>query len=136
MLSIIILTKNAELTLADCISNIHDIADELIVVDSESTDRTVEIAKINRAKVYIHPMQDFASQRNFAIEQAKGDWVLYLDADEFATKRFCDEVKKTIQTHTNPEIGGYYIHRKTYYLGKDWGFLDKIIKNLLISILQ
>jgi glycosyltransferase involved in cell wall biosynthesis len=126
MLSIIILTKNAEPTLADCISNIHSIADEIIVVDSGSTDRTVEVAKINRAKVFVQHMKDFATQRNFAIQQAKGDWVLYLDADEFATKRFCREVNHVIQNHTESEIGGYYIHRKTYYLGKDWGFTDKV----------
>jgi glycosyltransferase involved in cell wall biosynthesis len=134
MLSVIILTKNAEVTLADCISNIHPIADELIVIDSKSTDRTTEIAKINRAKVYIREMDDFASQRNFAIKHATGDWVLFLDSDEFATKRFCIEVKKTIQEFDqSSEIAGYYIHRKTYYLGKDWDFSDKVQRLLLKS---
>ncbi|HRN70584.1 MAG TPA: glycosyltransferase family 2 protein [Candidatus Woesebacteria bacterium] len=127
MITVIIITKNAEITLADCISNIQPIADQLIVVDSGSTDRTVEIAKINRAEVFTRTMDDFASQRNFAMEKAKGEWVLYLDSDEFATKRFCEEVKRTITEH-DPKSGinGYFIHRKTYYLGKDWGFTDAV----------
>lgn len=127
MVSVIILTKNAEHTLADCMSNVRDIADEILVIDSGSSDRTVEIAKINNARVIEHQMENFADQRTMAISLAKGDWLLYVDADEFATKRFCAEVKKVINTY-DPEsgIGGYFIRRKTYYLGKDWGFTDSV----------
>lgn len=127
MITVIIITKNAEITLADCISNIQPIADQLIVLDSGSTDRTVEIAKINRAEVFTREMDNFAEQRNFAITKAKGEWVLYLDADEFATKRFCEEVKNVISQHDSQSgVNGYFIHRKTYYLGKDWGFTDTV----------
>ncbi len=127
MLSVIILTKNSEFTLADCIGNIKPIADEVIVVDSESTDRTVEVAKIAGAKVIRRGLKNFADQRDFAFRQAKGDWVLYLDSDEFATKRFCAEVKKIISEYDpSSDIGGYYIKRKTYYYGKDWGMTDQV----------
>lgn len=127
MLSIIILTKNSELTLADCIGNVMPIADEFVVVDSGSTDRTVEVANIAGAKVVVREMTDFADQRNFAFKQAKGDWILFLDSDEFATKRFCAEVKNVISKHDDEsEYGGYFIKRKTYYYGKDWGLTDQV----------
>lgn len=127
MLSIIILTKNSEITLADCISNVLPIAGEVIVVDSGSTDRTIEIAKMQGARVIEHPMKNFADQRNVAMQHAKGDWVLYLDSDEFVTQRFCREVTKIIDGYSQEsDIGGYYIARKTYYYGKDWGLTDHV----------
>ncbi len=127
MLSVIILTKNSELTLADCIGNIKPIAGEVIVVDSGSSDRTGEVAKLAGARFIEHPMNNFADQRNFAFKQAKGTWVLYLDSDEFVTKRFCQEVKQIIDEYTpDSDIGGYYLKRKTYYYGRDWDLTDEV----------
>lgn len=127
MLSIIILTKNSEPTLADCIEKVRPLADELLVVDSGSSDRTQEIAKMLGAHVVEHDMKDFADQRNFALKQAKGDWVLYLDSDEFATKKFCDEVRHVIKNYPeDAHVAGYFIQRKTYYLGRDWGIIDQV----------
>lgn len=127
MLSVIVLTKNSEITLADCIGNVKSIAGEVIVVDSGSTDRTIEVAKISGATVIEHTFDNFSDQRNFAFKHTKGKWVLYLDSDEFVTKRFCAEVKRIMDDYNpNSDIGGYYLKRKTYYLGKDWGLTDQV----------
>lgn len=127
MLSVIILTKNEEAVIADCIESIKDLADEIIVIDSSSEDRTVDIAKHLGAKVFEHDFIDFSKARNFGIEQAKGDWVLYIDADEQATNSFIGEVKDSISHYKiDSSIGGYYIRRKTFYYGRDWQFIDKV----------
>lgn len=82
-LAVLILTKNEEKNLAETIRSVKDIADEVVVIDSGSTDRTVEIAKSLGARVAVRPWDnDFSAQRNFALEQTDASWVLFLDADE------------------------------------------------------
>ena len=81
-LAILILTKNEEINIVDVVQNAKKCTDEVIVIDSGSTDRTVELAKEQGAKVAFRAWDDdFAAQRNFALEQTEADWVLYLDAD-------------------------------------------------------
>lgn len=82
----IILTKNEEKNLPGALQNAASWADEILVVDSGSDDRTVEIAQKGGASVIYRAWDgDFAAQRNFALTGAHGDWVLYLDADERLT---------------------------------------------------
>ena len=82
-LSVIILTKNEKKNIETTIRNAWRCADEVLVVDSGSTDKTVELAEKNGARVVFRAWNnDFAAQRNFALTQTKADWVLYLDADE------------------------------------------------------
>ena len=127
MLSVIILTKNEEDVIKDCIESIKEVADEIIVVDSQSSDNTVEIAKKLGAKVYDHRFVDFAEQRNFAFSKSKGDWVLYLDADEQANFAFISEMKQAIKNYSEDSgIGGFYIARKTFFFDKDWKYYDKV----------
>lgn len=127
MLSIIILTKNSESTIADCLESLKNFGDEILVIDSNSEDRTRDIAKMLGAKVIQHPFENFADQRNYALKHAQGDWVLYLDSDEQAISEFKKEVTALIQNHdSNSEVNGYYIFRKIYYYGKDWGFADRV----------
>lgn len=127
MLSVLIITKNEEELIADCIKSIKDIADEVIVLDANSTDKTREIAEKLGAKVVVNKFIDFADQRNFGFRQSQGDWVLYLDSDERATEEFRCDLKSTISSYDeNSQIGGYYIKRKTYFYGKDWGLTDKV----------
>jgi len=127
MLSVLVLTKNEEDVIADCLESVKDIADEILVIDAKSDDRTPEIAQHLGAKVISHEFQDFASQRNFAFSKAKGDWVLYLDADERATSEFKTALQKILQHHREENgIGGYYIQRKTFFYGKDWGLTDRV----------
>src|SRR5579863_8491843 len=85
-LSVVIITFNEEAYLGRTLQSVQAlVADgkgEIIVVDSESTDRTVEIAKTYGARVFVEVWKGFAAQRNSAIDKATGDWILSLDADE------------------------------------------------------
>ena len=82
-LSVLILARNEANHIADCIASVR-FADEILVIDSGSTDDTVRIAEAAGARVLRHAMTEagFAGQRNFAQEQATSDWIFYLDADE------------------------------------------------------
>ena len=81
-IGVLILTYNEELNIGDCIES-ASFADEIVVIDSGSTDQTVDIAQKLGVKVIIHPMTEgFAAQRNFAVTQTEAEWVMFLDADE------------------------------------------------------
>ena len=96
-LCIIILTKNEEKDIEAAVQNARQCADEVLVVDSGSTDRTVELAKKNGARVVFREWDnDFAAQRNFALTQTEADWVLYLDADERMNDQLLAAVKKNV----------------------------------------
>ena len=96
-LCIIILTKNEEKDIEAAVQNARQCADEVLVVDSGSTDRTVELAKKNGARVVFRAWDnDFAAQRNFALTQTEADWVLYLDADERMNDELLAAVKKIV----------------------------------------
>lgn len=127
MLSIIILTKNSEETITACLESLRGLGDEVVIVDSQSTDRTVQIAEKFGAKVTQHEFKDFSDQRNFALQQVTGEWVLYIDSDEEATEEFKEEVRKVIGNYkTDSGIGGYFTRRKTFYFGKDWDLVDRV----------
>lgn len=127
MLSIIILTYNEEDVIGECLASLGDFGDEVIVIDSFSTDKTQEIAKRHKAKVVEHRLLDFFSQRNFALDTTRGDFVYYIDADEVVTEDFKKEVKAAILNYPNtPFIGGWFIRRETYYFGKRWGLTDQV----------
>ena len=82
-LSVCMIVKNEERFLGQCLASVKDIADELIVIDTGSTDRTIEIAREHGAQVgYFEWCNDFAAARNASIAAATGDWILFLDADE------------------------------------------------------
>lgn len=90
-LSAVILTSNEEEDIADCIKTLS-FADEIIVVDDCSTDATVTIAKKIGARIYTRKLDDFASQRNYGLSVATGDWVLFIDADERVSKNLRNEI--------------------------------------------
>jgi (heptosyl)LPS beta-1,4-glucosyltransferase len=113
MISAIILTKNEEANIADCIESVGW-ADEVVVLDSESTDSTIKIAQKMGAKVFYHPFSNFPEQRNAAIQLAGTDWILFVDADERVTAELANEVRSVIQ---NPDIDGWWIPRRSNYFG-------------------
>ncbi|MGH7952227.1 MAG: glycosyltransferase family 2 protein, partial [Limisphaerales bacterium] len=102
-LSVIIPCFNEEKMIGDCMASVR-FADEIIVVDSFSTDRTLEIARPLAAKILQHEYVNPAAQKNWAIPQAKHEWVLILDADERATPELEAEIKRILQ---NPKHDGY-----------------------------
>ena len=82
-LTVVVLTKNEEKNIAVVVQNAKKVAAEVLIVDSGSTDKTVALAEANNAKVVYRAWDnDFAAQRNFALQHVKTEWVLYLDADE------------------------------------------------------
>ena len=93
-ISACVITKNEEKNIGKWLQEMSAIADEMIVVDTGSTDNTVNMAKRAGAKVYHFKwINDFAAAKNHAIEQATGDWILFLDADEY----FSDETKHNVR---------------------------------------
>ena len=109
-LSVVILTLNEERNIAECIASVKD-ADQVLVVDAGSSDRTQELARAAGATVIERPMTDFAEQRNFANEQVTGDWVLHLDADERATPELLKEMANTAAA---PAANAYWVPELTY----------------------
>lgn len=110
----IILTKNEEHNVVDCVQSLLW-ADQIVVFDSYSQDRTVDLAVSAGAAVIQHPFQDFAQQRNAALDAVEGDWAFFVDADERATPEVAQEVRQVTQ---QDEINGWWIPRHNYVFGR------------------
>lgn len=124
-ISAIIIVKNGENLIKDCINSVS-FCDEVIVVDSGSTDKTLDIAKDMGAKVYVLESDDFSALRNFGLEKAAGEWILYVDVDERASLELARDIKYKIVNSKN-DYGAYKIKRKNFYLGNyEWPFVEKI----------
>jgi len=116
-LSAVILAKNEEATIRECLQSLS-FCDERIVIDDFSTDRTAEIAKELGAVIYKHPLEnDFARQRNFGLEKASGDWVLFVDADERVNHSLQYEITTETSDSMNTTLG-YFIKRYDTIWGK------------------
>ena len=110
-LTTIILTRNEEENIRECIASVS-FADEILVVDDMSTDETPVIAEAVGARLIQRPMNgDFGGQRNFAITEAKGDWILFLDADE----RISPELATEIQAVMKKEPAAYKLERHSVF---------------------
>ena len=108
-LSACVITKNEEENIGTWLASMKKIADEMIVVDTGSADRTVEMAKEAGARVFHHAWQnDFAAAKNAALEKAKGDWILFLDADEYFSPQTLPKVRPLlleVEKSTKPIVG-------------------------------
>ncbi|MDN3725018.1 glycosyltransferase family 2 protein [Aequorivita sp. SDUM287046] len=113
-LTVIIPTFNEEAFIEDALFSVR-FADEVIVVDSFSTDRTSEIAKKYATKFLQREFDNFSNQKNFALAEATGDWVLFVDADERVTHSLENEIKETLQ---KPRHGGYKINFPHFYMNR------------------
>ncbi len=114
-LSVVIITLNEEANLARTLASVTW-ADEIIVVDSGSTDRTREVAESFRAKFYVEPWTGFASQKNSALAKAASDWILALDADEEVEPALATEIRTVLAA--KPSVAGFRIPRKNFFLGR------------------
>lgn len=112
-LSCVIICKNEERNIEACLKSVQWI-DEIIVVDAESTDKTVEIAKKYTNKIFIHPWEGFSKQRKFGLEQCSGEWILPMDADERCTDKLKEEIRNKINS-TDTKESGFKIPRKSFY---------------------
>jgi glycosyltransferase involved in cell wall biosynthesis len=115
MLSVAIITKNEEANLARTLASVQ-FADEIVVLDSASTDRTQEIARDFHAIVYDEAWKGFAGSKNSAIAKCTGDWILSLDADEELSVELQREIAALLPT--NPLVDAYYIRRRNLFLGR------------------
>ena len=114
-LTVVILTKNEERHIVDVVVNSWKVADVVLVVDSGSMDRTVELAEANGAKVVYRAWDnDFSAQRNFALEHVDTDWVLYLDADERFDSEIISSIKKAKKSTTDKQ---YSFFREIHSFG-------------------
>ena len=114
-ISAVIITGNEENNIKDCLKSVQW-ADEIIVVDSESTDRTVEIAKEFTDKVFIHKWQGYSAQKSYAISLAKNEWILSLDADERVSKELSEEILH--YDFEKSKFNAFKMKRENYFLGK------------------
>ena len=115
-LSVIVITKNEERNIEDCLKSVLW-AQEIVVVDGGSADRTLELARKFTSKVFVKSWEGYGAAKNFALEKCTGSWILWLDADE----RVTDELGKEIQAITAQEVtpsNVYEIPRKAFFLGK------------------
>lgn len=115
-LACVVITKNEEANIRDCLESIRW-ADELIVVDAESRDRTVDLARECRAKVIVRPWPGFGLQKNFGMAQASSDWILILDADERVTEELRGEIKACLDGWTTGAPVAYRIPRRNFFYG-------------------
>ncbi|WP_067146057.1 glycosyltransferase family 2 protein [Pseudotamlana agarivorans] len=121
-LSGVIITYNEEEHLEKCLQSLVNIVDEIVVVDSFSTDKTPEICAKYRVNFIQHPFEGYIEQKNFAISQAKHDYILSLDGDEALSEALKDSIQKVKQNWTHD---GYYSNRLNNYCGQwikhsDW----------------
>lgn len=114
-ISVVIITLNEEDTIERCINSVRWVADEILVIDSCSKDLTTSIAQACGARVLQREFTDYVSQRNFAVAQAKHDWVLCIDADEALSKELEINIKMTLSTD---EFECYELARQNNYCGK------------------
>lgn len=120
ILTVIILTKNEELNIEACVQNAQQVTEDVLIVDSGSTDNTVALAKANGARVVYRAWDnDFSAQRNFALEQTEAEWVLYLDADERLTMKLAKAIKQAVAKN---EAHSYLMQRKSVAFGKKFNY--------------
>lgn len=114
-LTAIVTTFNEEENIGECLDSLR-FADEILVVDSFSTDDTVRVARERGATVLEHEYVSPAAQKNWAIPQATHEWVLILDADERVPPELAEEIARTI---SSPDADGYWICRRNFFLGRE-----------------
>lgn len=115
-LSVTVIALNQEAKLGPCLSSVS-IADEIVLVDTGSTDGTLEVARRYTDRIFTTTWQGFGRTKNFALDQARGDWVLSLDTDERVPPALQEEILAVVQA--DGPLAGYRVPRKNY-VGDHW----------------
>jgi glycosyltransferase involved in cell wall biosynthesis len=116
-LSVVIITHNEEENILRCLASVKDLADEIVIVDSFSTDRTTEICRSSGCKVVTHAFEGYGQQKQFAVEQTSNNWILSLDAEEVVTEELKQEIK-TLLNQASVSCSGYRIPFSLFYMGR------------------
>ena len=116
-LSVGIITFNEEQIIAKAIDAVKNIADEIVIIDSNSTDKTVEIAKLKGAKVITQSWLGYGKQKNFMIDNCSGEWILSIDADEIISEELAVEISEEIKKENNT-VEVYELREKVVCFGK------------------
>ena len=131
-ISAIIPTLNEEIHISEAIKSVS-FADEIIIIDSFSADKTIEIAEKLNVKIIKRKFDDFSSQKNFAINQASHDWIYILDADERVTKEVKEEIISVVKDPKG--FVGFYVRRTFYFANQKINYCgwqrDKVIRLFL-----
>lgn len=114
--SVIIITKNEERNIKECLESVKW-AEEIIIVDAQSTDNTTDIAREFTDKIYVREWEGYGKTKNFAISLCKNEWILSLDADERVSSELREEIIQKL-ANPKPEVVGFSIPRRTKFLGR------------------
>jgi len=114
-LSVTVIALNQEANIGPCLASVS-FADEIVLVDTGSTDRTVEVAWAYTDRIFDTAWQGFARTKNFALDQARGEWVLSLDTDERVPPALQDEILAVVRA--DGPLAGYRVPRKNYFCGR------------------
>jgi glycosyltransferase involved in cell wall biosynthesis len=117
-LSVAVITLNEEQRLKQCLESVRELAAEMVVIDSGSTDRTEEIARTCGAKFVVEPWAGHVAQKNKALQHASREWVLCLDADESLSPELAESIRQALSQKT-VLANGFSVNRRSFYLG-DW----------------
>jgi glycosyltransferase involved in cell wall biosynthesis len=133
-LSVTVITLNEEKNLARALESVG-FADEIVVVDSGSTDRTREIAEKFKVRFYTNPWPGYGQQKNFAQAKASHDWVFNLDADEAISKELREEIETKLEKAESQGVRGFQLPRKTFYWNQ-WIRHGGWYPNLLVRLVD
>ena len=135
LISVVVITKNEQDRIKECLESVYGWADEIIVVDDDSSDKTVEIAKQYTDKVVVKTMEIEGRHRNWAYSQAKNEWVLSLDADERLTPELREEIADILKREDlkytgfaiprRNFVGGYWVKHGGWYPGNQLRLFKK-----------
>lgn len=131
-ITLLIPTKNEAERISKCILSAEKLVNEIIVIDSYSTDETVNIAESLGAKVIKREFDNYSNQKNWAIPQASNDWILLLDADECLTNELYKEIEGLITSGNLDKHNAYWVYRQNHFFGKPINYSgfqkDKVIR--------
>lgn len=118
-LSAFLIVFNEEKSIERCLNSIKWV-NEIVIVDSNSTDRTTQICRKYTNKIFSRAFSNYSDQKNFALSQVSEEWALSIDADEELTEALVNEIKDLLQS--NPQHDGYRVHRTSYIFGREFHF--------------